>query len=106
MLIVNSAKTECVRSSDLVHLSQGDNCCVVAWSILAHGGKTPDIFLGRYDNPETAGIAFRMLIDAIAEDRSEVFYMPEKNDPAFKINTQKHASGLSYRQGKTNGKNH
>ena len=106
MIIINDNRTEAVRAADIVHISQGDNKTIVAWSILAVSRKEPDIFLGRYDSTEAAGIAFRMLIEALREQDDDIFFMPERNDPALKVNTAKTASVLSYRQGKTNGKNH
>lgn len=106
MLIINDNKSEAVRAEDIVHISQGDNKTIVAWSILAVNRKEPDIFLGRYDSSESAGIAFRLLIDAMQNAEKDVFYMPHKDDAQVKVNTAKSASILSYRQGKTNGKNH
>jgi len=105
MLIVNENRTEVFRASDIVHISQGENGCIVGWSILAHNSKQPDLYFGRYDSPEAAGIALRCLIDAMVSD-VDLFQMPSKNDSVVSVNTAKSASGLSYRQGKTNGKNH
>lgn len=104
MLIVNANRTEVFRASDIVHISQGDNCCIVGWSVLAQNSKQPDLFFGRYDSPESAGRALSFLIKAIVSD-NELYFMPIKDDPAIAVNTAKSASVLSYRQGKTNRKN-
>ena len=105
MLIVNDNRTEVVRAEDIVHIMQGDNRRIVARTILCKDSPKPDVFLGSYESSEQAGIALNMLLEAMLDGR-DVFFMPVSTDPALKVNTHKSTGGLSYRQGKTNGKNH
>ena len=106
MLIINDRRDEAVRSEDIVHISQGTNCAVVAWTILCRNSKEPDIFLGRYESPEQAGKAFNQLVDALVMGDDILFRMPRRDDPGMKVDSVSRSSGLAYRQGKTNGKNH